>query len=291
MVKNKTLAKRGLLVLALGNQSAHLPGNSYCIDYIQFVFTNNHTVFGIFCFNKLHPIRYDIRISSLLATIMLSFAVFNALYYYFQTLEQDENNILSNSTGTTDTLAISAIGSVVMVIVDFIIWFYVALPCCLPGHNLGGHSKSRWIGKYIVLAIALLLCTVSFIIVLRDQSSSETSVRLLLDGGAVLFAISIFGLRIVVSSILFFWNYKRDHEFYETQVSGITGSSKGVGGDGSDDDSDYSVQERDLEVGSDDSSIDSDDDTSGEDSDSDLGGDDSDDGSMSDDDYSTDESD
>mmetsp|Transcript_1680 Transcript_1680/g.2597 ORF Transcript_1680/g.2597 Transcript_1680/m.2597 type:complete len:285 (-) Transcript_1680:453-1307(-) len=282
MVKNKTLATKGLLVLALGNQSAHLPGNSYCKDYLQFVFSNNHTVFGLFFFNPLHPIRYDIRVSSLVATLMLSFALFNALYYYVETLEKVSldgmNNMLANVTGMADTgtLAISAIGAALMVIVDFIVCFYVALPCCLPGHSLGGHSSSRWIGKYVVVLIALALCVPSFILAL-----GETTVGVLIVGGLILFAISIFGFRILVSSAIFLWTYKRDYKFYEAQLRGISGTQKGE----SNDDSDYSVQERDIEAGSD---ATDESDSSSIDSDSEAGSDD--DGSVSDGDYSTDES-
>lgn len=282
MVKNKTLARRGLLVLALGNQSSHLPGNSFRSDYIQYVVTNNHTALGLFCFNDLHPIRSDIRIFSLAASFLLSFAAFNYLYFYFETL---------GKVPGTSTLVISAIGAVIMAVLDFILWFYVALPCCLPGHSLAIHSKSRWIGKYVIFSIAILLCTSSFFLVLGNDGA-DAGVETCIIGGLALFMVAIFVYRIIVASAIFLWIYKRDYDFYEEQLKSIGGDEKNSDEDEVEE-SDYSVQERDIEGGSrnaksKESSVFDHQDESDEESDGDSSSD-GDDVSEPDGDYSTDE--
>lgn len=256
MVKNVKAAKRGLLILALGNRSTHLPTNVKCADYIQYVITNNHTIFGVFCFNAVHPLRYDVRIATLITTLAMSFALFNLLYYYFEKAQSSRlesfEEFLASTAGTTSStgsLALALIGSPFLTIMDFLAWFYVALPCCLPGHTYGYRHGSRWISKYIVVFLAILVMSMTFNLVLKESTIATPTSGEFIGGGLLLFSITIFGLRILVTSILFFIRYPKDYGFYYEQYRKVTSGKE----DGDDDYSEAEAGERDLDLSDDDS--------------------------------------
>mmetsp|Transcript_4839 Transcript_4839/g.8001 ORF Transcript_4839/g.8001 Transcript_4839/m.8001 type:complete len:353 (-) Transcript_4839:262-1320(-) len=172
--------RKNLVVQALGFQSAHIPGNTHwCQDYLQFVITNNHTVFGIFCFHPCHPLRYGVRLAALVGSLGMSLALYNVIYVYLESVASPTvEKVLNTTTRIVDAfsgqeisseqLVVTIIGSPLLTFFDLAIWGIAALPCCLPGHVLGSWSSWRWIGKFLVVVIIMCVSILSFwIVVLR----------------------------------------------------------------------------------------------------------------------------
>ena len=166
--------RRELYINALGMKTAHLPGNNMYQDWSQFVITNNHTVFGIFCHDKLHPLRYDVRIVALFGSLAMALAIYNIIYLYFQAVTNDTvvstsiagiSRAVENVTGkevASESIVISLIGTPFLTFFDYaFIWYIAAVPCCLPGNICGKYRKFRWVGLVAVIAIVLVTTILS----------------------------------------------------------------------------------------------------------------------------------
>ncbi len=105
--------EEALLIQLLAKQACHLPGNSWVQDWLQYIIYNNHTLFGLCCHNKLHPVNTMERFAILLASISFGLAVSSGIrlffYYFVDANEMDlvvpiiSNNSSSNSTTSSNS--------------------------------------------------------------------------------------------------------------------------------------------------------------------------------------------
>jgi hypothetical protein len=216
------------MVLALGHRSAHLPDNSYCEDFLQFVFFNNHPVLSICCFDFVHPVRLGTRLVILLCSFSMNVVIFNALFAYFQLRQSPDPNfdlLGANSTITIQWLGVknepvgdprlvlAFVGAFLSSPMDLLIWEVAVLPCCLPGHNLDDCRSSQKHGVWIALAVFPTLMVASLVLVLTtslldgnlEAGNRSVAGQLvwILIGCLLMNLISVFAVRVVFQSIWF----------------------------------------------------------------------------------------
>ena len=174
---------------ALARKAFHLPGHSWCQDYMQY-FGNTHPIFGICCHHPKHPIDQKVRIVHLLGSIFFGLAVTNIIWLWFIFDEKHDANdpILTVSLGgivTNETLAeleedpqvyeitegmvlLWTVGGGLHALYDNTVWYLTACLCCLPGQKLSCLYRFRWCGTYfVVLSVVLCTAVATFVVVLR----------------------------------------------------------------------------------------------------------------------------
>lgn len=188
-----------LIAVALGNRSRHLPHYNKMQDYLQYVFTNTHTVLGIFCFHRLHPLRYGVRFCALAGSLAMSFAVHNAVHIWTDSWDDykmfeaaiaeiaDLIEIFSGYSATTEQLVIGLIGAPILALFDWCIWHLSALYCCLPGHTLGKYSDIRWVGSVLVVGIVFIVVILSlWLLVVRSAHEGDQGEYIMLTTNATI---------------------------------------------------------------------------------------------------------
>lgn len=82
------------LMMALGNQSYHMPGVDSWWDDLVLYFKNNHPIISICCHHPLHPIQFAMRLFNLFSSIMFGLCITNMLWiwYYYYHLNIDDPN-------------------------------------------------------------------------------------------------------------------------------------------------------------------------------------------------------
>ena len=66
----------------LSKRAYHLPGNSCCQDLGMYM-RNNHLVFGMCCYHRLHPVRLKHRLVILLGSLSFGLCATNAVFLYY----------------------------------------------------------------------------------------------------------------------------------------------------------------------------------------------------------------
>ena len=177
----RPVTRRDVIVNALGAKSSHLPGNTMWQDWSQYVITNNHTLFGIFCFHPLHPLRYSVRIVALVGSLAMSMTIYNLIYVYFQRIENTTIVSFVNGTGRfvehfvgeqypSEKLVLSLCGSPFLSLFDsVIIWHIATLPCCLPGRICAEYAHLRWLGLAAVIVVVFLTTIASIWLIIERR--------------------------------------------------------------------------------------------------------------------------
>jgi hypothetical protein len=200
---------------ALALRAYHLPGNSWCDDWVQY-FANNHPLFGICCHHRLHPVTAKWRLIHLVGSIVFGLAVTNIIWLWFIVNDQHDVNdpVLtisfgggirtgnstvstgnytdteySNSTAeaalqghqeiavTEGMLILWTIGGGLHALFDNTVWYMTACVCCLPGQPLQCLYKYKWCGTYVVVLLVVIFTAVaSFVVVLRASLEEDDMV-------------------------------------------------------------------------------------------------------------------
>jgi len=157
-------------------RSAHLPGNNWCQDWIQYM-KNNHPLLGLCCRHRLNPIGIRPRLVLLLASVSFGLVAINLVYLFYDYYDANgvllEMKIDGNDQGTfTITyymIALWTIGGVLHSLADLGMWHLTACACCLQGS--GCHKRCGFLGKvgpYAAVAVtAFLSAAATFAILLR----------------------------------------------------------------------------------------------------------------------------
>jgi hypothetical protein len=173
------------IVPLLARRAAHIPGNNYCQDWMQFM-RNNHPLFGICCHHRLHPLRKGHRIILLIASIAFGLAATNIVYLLHIHYGKDMDDVLiriylENDTNvdasdlsqieiTYGALSLWTFGSVAHSIFDLCMWYLSACACFLPGGRCQNYNGFQKIGSYCIVAIAaVLFALATFAIVVRAR--------------------------------------------------------------------------------------------------------------------------
>jgi hypothetical protein len=182
------------LVSALAYRSYHLPGNSYCDDWLQY-FQNNHPVISLFCHHRLHPIGFKIRLLQLFGSIVFGLTVTNImwLWFHFNNIDEEDPAITISLGGADDTadtttdnvqahstssfeitqgmILLWTVGGGLHAIYDNTIWYVSACVCCLSSKRF---DKIQCCGTYCILFVVMLLTGIATLAILL-RSSAETA--------------------------------------------------------------------------------------------------------------------
>ena len=168
------------LVQLLALQSYHLPGNSWCQDWWQFM-ANNHPVFGICCHNKVHPIKSFTRIVALIGTVTFGLALTNLFYVFFLYNPEYDRVIASMVTEngkeyvlTTGMLLLWTVGGGVHCMFNLAMWHIAACACCQSGGFCESCACCPSLGKYMIRFF--IICTAVFsaiVIIIRVSMNDE----------------------------------------------------------------------------------------------------------------------
>lgn len=199
---------RDVTIPMLALRSYHLPGNSWCDDYLQY-YANNHPIFGICCHHALHPIRFRDRLVNLFGSIVFGLAVTNLiwLFFIFNEDRDEDKTVLTISLGGISTnvtatmedeadvfevtegmLLLWTLGGGLHALYDNTVWYLTACVCCLPGQRLECLYRYKWCGTYFVV-ITVVACTAvaSFVVVLRAtlENDEDSDLSEIESGGLV----------------------------------------------------------------------------------------------------------
>ena len=168
-----------VLVPLLASQSCHLPGNTWCADWIQW-FRNTHILFGICLHHRLHPLESWERCLLLAASISFGLVATNIVYqldYYDAYDDAEELISYKNYTITHGMLLLWTFGGLFHSIFDMLTWHIMACACCHPGGRWGDQSQSKRYkdcGSYALIPlIAALLGFAAFLVLLRASEEEH----------------------------------------------------------------------------------------------------------------------
>ena len=189
-----------LLIPALGWRSYHLPGYSYCEDWLQY-FQNNHPLLSLCCHHRLHPIGFGMRLVFLIGSVVVGLLLTNIswLCFYFTDTDQNEPAVTitlssggiemqSNNTGsdmgmetggpdseetfqiTQGMLLLWTLGGALHALFDNTVWYITACVCCIQSKQ---HHRFKSCGSYCVIVLVLFVTTMATLVVLF-RSTIET---------------------------------------------------------------------------------------------------------------------
>lgn len=162
-------------------RSAHLPGNNWCQDWIQWM-KNNHPLLGLCCRHPLNPIGIRPRLVLLMSSISFGLVATNLVYLFYgyydadgismklDWFEDDENTFVI----TYKMISLWTIGGLLHSLVDLGMWHLTACACCLPGS--GCHRRCGCLGKvgpYVAVLVAALLSAAATFVILMRASYEE----------------------------------------------------------------------------------------------------------------------
>jgi hypothetical protein len=166
--------------------SYHLPGNTACQDLSMYI-KNNHSIFGICCHHRLHPVKAKHRFVILLGSLAFGLSATNAVYLYFfwgrdgvsndpvfsisldgdifQTLNSNHHVSIDISQGMA---LLWTVGAASHSVFDMTLWYMIACPCTKK-------KCCRVAGWNAVVSIVMLtLAVTSFVVVVRAYESGES---------------------------------------------------------------------------------------------------------------------
>jgi len=205
MKQQEEYAKASIIMYRLAMRKYHLPGNNLCQDLLMYI-QNNHPVFSIFCYHKLHPLRLGQRILLLLGSIAFGLIVTSFTTLYFVYARKDMNTALvciklwEKTSGTLGSVMTNVdasqteqcrfkitwgmftlwtLGGLVHTLFDQTLWFMSACCCCLPGAICGNRRRLRKVGSFAVLFIvAIVIAIATFGVILRAKYEARKAEKL-----------------------------------------------------------------------------------------------------------------
>jgi len=170
-------------------RSAHLPGNNWCQDWIQWM-KNNHPLLGLCCRHGMNPIGIRPRLVLLLSSVSFGLIATNLVYLLFhdqkivnETVAKfnyytDDESVQSFEI-TYEIIALWTFGGVLHSLTDLGMWHLTACACCLPG--TGCHRRCGFLGKvgpYAAIAVAASLTALATLAILLRAQYEE---KILID--------------------------------------------------------------------------------------------------------------
>jgi hypothetical protein len=180
-----------LLVPALAVRAYHLPGNSWCSDWRQYLI-NNHPLFGICCHDKHHPIRWPMRILILIGSVLVGLTLSNLFFLWsIENGEYDKPlvsiSIASNSTiikaissgddtadweVTTGMLLLWTVGGAIHSLFDLLIWYIASCACC-PLLFRKARSLQAFTFYLVIFFIVGVIAVASLVVYVRASTPDE----------------------------------------------------------------------------------------------------------------------
>lgn len=155
------------MIQRLALQSYHLPGNSWCQDWCQFMM-NNHPILGICCHHSLHPIGAFTRVVALCGTFLFGLVVTNCFYLFYlwnprfnqPFVTFDDYNI------TTGLLLLWTVGGSLHTMYNLLMWHIAACACCRTGGFCESIACCPSFGKHLLRYFVLIVLMFGVTIVL-----------------------------------------------------------------------------------------------------------------------------
>lgn len=148
-------------------RSAHLPGNNWCQDWIQWM-QNNHPLLGLCCRHKLNPVGSLPRGILLLSSVCYGIIATNVVYLFYREKPSADGNI-AGSTITYERVALFTIGGLLHSLADLGMWHLTACACCRETRE--GKKRMGWISKvgpyFAVLISVMMVASATFYVMKR----------------------------------------------------------------------------------------------------------------------------
>jgi len=147
------------------SRSAHLPGNNWCQDWIQWMM-NNHPLLALCCRHRLNPVGLCPRLIILLSSISFGMIATNLVYLFYRSHPDANATVFSivigeNDNGATESLELTyeaivvwTLGGLLHSLVDLGMWHLNACACCM-------NSWFARLGPLFSIAVAALLTACS----------------------------------------------------------------------------------------------------------------------------------
>jgi len=166
-----------IIVQRLARRCYHLPGNSWCQDWVQW-FLNTHPVIGMCCHHPLHPLVMRDRIVCLLASISFGIAETSivVLMFYYEGEDMDKlmftvPNFFGESVGISQgMIALWTLGGAMHSIFDLTIWHITACSCCQTGGCLSICGCWSWMGGRIAFMITIVTIAVAAVVIIEHAT-------------------------------------------------------------------------------------------------------------------------
>jgi hypothetical protein len=198
----------------LAARSAHLPGNNWCQDWIQWM-VNNHPILALCFRHRLNPVGFWPRVVILISSVSFGLTVTNLIYLFYRTHPDANGTILKmqlgdNTAMNIDTLEITyeavilwTFGGFIHSLLDLGMWHLNACACCLQ-------SSCAKAGPYISIAVAAML-TASSTFAILWRADYENDIKGNTNATAYQDEEKLFTDQIEhgynFSSFQFLWNY------------------------------------------------------------------------------------
>eukprot|EP00934_Nitzschia_sp_Nitz4_P000735 Nitzschia sp. Nitz4//scaffold47_size129522//29894//31057//NITZ4_003543-RA/size129522-processed-gene-0.6-mRNA-1//1//CDS//3329552776//735//frame0 len=176
------------LVQYLARKSFHLPGNTWCEDWWQFMW-NNHPIFGICFHHPRHPIKACTRVVALIGNLMLGLALTNMFYLFLLWNPQLNQSVFSVTAGgvewtlTTGMFLLWTVGGAIHAIFNVLQWNIAACACCRTGGFCERVACCPSLGKQllrvfvlIILVLAILLMLMRIAVTNAEEEDSVDSI-------------------------------------------------------------------------------------------------------------------
>lgn len=157
---NKKLELQKLLAA----RSAHLPGYSWCADWVQWM-RNNHPLLALCCRYRENPVGIGQRVVIITGSVAFGLAATNLVYLFYKIYPDANGVVLQITTGseasgskpfvlTYETVALWTLGSVLHSLIDLGAWHLTACACCMPGSCCSCCGWLRSVGPYVAISMA-----------------------------------------------------------------------------------------------------------------------------------------
>ena len=150
----------------LAARSAHLPGYSWCADWVQWM-RNNHPLLALCCKYRANPVGIGNRLIILLGSISFGLAATNFIYLFYQVYDDANGVVLKIKTGenlgeptyfslTYEMVVVWTLGSCLHSLLDLCAWHLTACACCMPGACLGRCGFLRTLGPFLTVSLCAI---------------------------------------------------------------------------------------------------------------------------------------
>jgi hypothetical protein len=235
------MSRAELIAPYLAARAYHIPGNDWYQDWFQFVYANNHPIFGLCLHYKHHPVSNGMRIVVFLGTILAGLAIYNIFYLYFLWRDGMLQNTMIETGITIGVngdeyltskkilvkkwkLYLWTLGSLINSIFNTSIWTLAACGIFAPGGKFAHLGHLRWMGRVATFCIVFLVGFVALILmVIRaadgvnsamelnfgalDESDFEDALRpqkyMYLKDWIIQVALSVFVYDAIISTVFF----------------------------------------------------------------------------------------
>ena len=183
--EEKEKAQREVLVPLLAMQCYHLPGKTWCQDFVQYI-VNNHPVLGICCHHKFHPLGAKTRLIALFGTLVFGLALTSIFeVMYIKNPEYQREIWVFERDGetwvlTSAMLSLWTIGGAIQTGYNLFMWHLAACSCCREGGCLQNikccycpNFGKTFLRIFIFFILVMTLVIVCLRVVIATDSTAE----------------------------------------------------------------------------------------------------------------------